>query len=671
MLALMLAAELWSAREAAKAEIGELLAHLDTNRPGLKKLAEKQDVPDSFYSALSDYFAQRGRVSFNTTSVLPDLARTADDVLSGRFTFAGNPPLDLPRDLSWDENPSGRRRWAFLLHKMHYVVALTQSYQDSGDPAYLQRAEDLVLDWIGDNYDNLDGPPPSDMTWHDHATALRVRAWLEFFEEWTKTPLASGEEIARVLSAIVMHAEKLADEDFYTEKHNHGIDQDYALLAIGACFPEMSASGSWVTLGATRLREQVRQTISPNGIHLEHSPGYQLFMLNLLGRILKFTERHRLDVFPPDKLGSLIARMASALAYMAKPDGHLPTIGDTTASAKITPENVILSQYANKDPVLRYVLSRGRDGVSGRLAAVYKQEGYAYLRDSWPGPDRFGDAVHIVFTAAANPGLAHKHADDLSFVLTGYGKDFLVDPGMHSFDHEDPARKFIVSSAAHNVVQVDGIGFEGHTARIDAVDIHDGYVLIEASHTNYPGLRHRRTLAYLRPGTLLLVDDLGSVPGGALSRRARKFEQLFHFAPDINVSLTRPGVGLAAPVPDNPGQSRLYLRQLLWTGDDRMEVIEGATDPLQGWVTKSQGSLMPAPVVAFSKLGSSARFVTLIHLAPDAVAPIPGVEVSEPSPIGALSVGVSMPGGGFYEVSVSSDGSVAMGSARVGSSRVH
>lgn len=105
------------------------------------------------------------------------------------------------------------------------------------------------------------------------------------------SPLADPDEVLVVLYAVQRHAEMLASPDFYTEAHNHGVDQDRALMEIAVAFPEFSDSGAWVSLAANRLRGQIESTVSPEGVHLEHSPAYHLCQMKRLDGIRRFARR--------------------------------------------------------------------------------------------------------------------------------------------------------------------------------------------------------------------------------------------------------------------------------------------------------------------------------------------------------------------------------------------
>lgn len=534
-----------------------------------------------------------------------EVERRARDLLRSVYELGESPAAELPRDLTWREDPFGDVTWQFLLHEMRYVLTLVEMGAASGDLRYLARAEEIVLDWIDANH-RWFLRRPLRHAWHDHATALRARAWLPFFEAWRASPLFDAEEAERILSAIVTHAELLADPEFYTEMHNHGIDQDIALLAIAVAFPEFRKSREWLDLARARLARQVAATISPGGVHLEHSPGYHIFVAGELREAVEFARRHGIELEPRD-LSDLIRRMARAAAWMLRPDGRVVRIGDTVAWPPLDETHPVLGPLSREEPLLRFALTRGREGSPGPTAAFFREEGYAVFRDTWGTASDFERAFHLFFTAAAHEGRAHKQADDLSFVLYARGRPLIEDAGYHSSHAGDPGREYALHARAHNSVLVDGEGFEGWSARIEETCEGDGFAFLVASHENYPGLRHRRTLLHVRPATAIVVDEIRKkTPGGT----ERTFDQLFHLAPELEAAVEDGGGAVRARAPGGPG---LRIRQLL-DGRGSAEIVRGAEDPLQGWISLAHQSLEPAPVAIFRARGREATFVTLIEV---------------------------------------------------------
>lgn len=605
---------------------------LDPAAPGLAPLRAELEAAEADVGAvLLRHFRSRPAPAAGVVRpVNRDQARlVAAEVRGGRFAFLGRPAVALPADLAWDEDPYGLRSWNWSLHVMAYVADLAAVSRETGDTALLERAEALVLDWIGDHPPDRADDGQHGMAWDDHATALRARHWLSFWETWVRSPLATPEKVLTVLGAIAAHATRLADPAFYTRQHNHGIDQDLTLVSIAAWFPELRGAERWFRLAVQRLRAQVEAVVSPRGVTLEHSPAYHYHMLT--SRLQPLHELFAANPQWPQRLDldAVLGGMADFLAWNLTPGNHLPPIGDTDPHPRLTLGSP-LRPAAQRSPLLRYALTEGREGTPGGPFMLYRDEGYAFFRDTWAPLDGHGAAFHVVFTAAAHAGRGHKQWDDLSFVLHAFGAPLLVDAGAYSYDAADPARRYVVGTGAHNTVVVDDVGFEGWTARIEAGLDGEGFAAVRASHANYPGWRHRRTLVHLRPHRLVVVDDV--VPTGSRAGVVEHtFDQLFHLAPHLDAAADPAQAGVVV-ARDAGGAAKLRIRQLV-EPERPVTIVRGATQPLQGWVTKAHGELEPASVVATQARGRQARFVTVITALAETSA------ASPPDPVIAVAQG--------------------------------
>lgn len=560
----------------------------------------RQVLQDQFISTSQNY--RRPRVLEYENY---ELGTTAEGASRHEFTFDGQAPIRLSADLSWNENPSKDRTWAFNLHAMGFVERLAEKYRRTHDEKWLSVAEGYVLDWISDNHDVWFWYP-SEFSWHDHATALRLRAWVAFWQVWVGSPLATTDKSIRIVDAMLAHATRLADPHFYTESHNHGIYQDIALLEFSLQFPQFDSVPAWRELSMRRLRRQMSDTISKNGVHLEHSPGYHLKVAKLLLEISELCRLNDPAIARQLEIDAAVERMADFLARVLMPNGYLPRLGDTDTES-IQSDPTVWSMLADRSERLRGVLAGNL--TAGSEVASYPTEGYVIDRTTL-GPSQ-SDAAYLIFTAASHEGRGHKHHDDLSFVWFAHGKELLTDAGKYSYNYTDPIRKWAVSSAAHNTVLVDGLGFEGFRASIDEFFYDSQLTFIRASHRNFPGIEHVRRLLYFRPTLLLVLDDLNAGPDATGSRRQRKFEQLFHLGPEMKEVVAN-GARKVSHV-TNSGPDRVgVLVQSLFPESVVTQAVEGQRHPFQGWLSLRHGSLQPAKVVSFQVDGAGASFVTAV-----------------------------------------------------------
>ena len=190
------------------------------------------------------------------------------EVMAGRVTFVGLPPVDLGQNIDWRLNPHGNRSWALNLHTLRWMGRLVAEYERSGERAYLDRAETLADDWIHKNpRDHADISP---WAWAEHAVALRAPVLVCLSAHVDSRPL---------LDSLAEHGEILSDPTLYRQGHNHGLDQDIALLVVGC---RLGRKG-WRDLAIRRMLASAELAIDEQGVLHEQAPRYGLYVHRRLG----------------------------------------------------------------------------------------------------------------------------------------------------------------------------------------------------------------------------------------------------------------------------------------------------------------------------------------------------------------------------------------------------
>ncbi len=518
------------------------------------------------------------------------------------FVIQAHPAVKLNRPVTWLEDPLSDRNWRFWFQSGAPISTLLQAYQSSGDARYLSRAAELVDAWICTSLDKREGV---DMTWHDHATAMRAMTLLYFWEVWRESDAGTTDGTrplaARVLATLIAHARVLANETFYMPQHNHGLDQARALLALALNLRETEEAADWEALSRRRVEEQIRDTISADGVHFEHTPDYQGHVYRMLAELDAFLSRYGQ---PWPLLCETMDRMMTFLAHCLKPNGDWPNIGDTTPGG---PANVVLSMDDRLEdhPEFQFALTGGRAGsppVARDL--VLPDSGYAIFRESWDA--RLVDrAVQIIFCAAYNTR-THKHQDDLSFVVHGFGRELLVDAGKYKYEYEHPMRQFCESAWGHNVVTHDGapaswdtdyIGRSGIVASWQCGDTS----AVEGEHHLYEGAVVRRLLVWRRPDVILVVDWAGG--------RKAAWRQVFNVAPEFDVCVD--GRLATAAARDGGPVVRVFS---IAPDAPSISLHRGEESPPRGWASLKSGVIEPTCSIVSAIESAAPCWVTLITL---------------------------------------------------------
>ena len=587
---------------APPANLAELLPLLDLGSEALAPVAAKLAEGDSLGAAealLAHYLAKPELPCPH--AAFADVEAYADELLAGRLTLQPHATVDLAADPTWAEDPLGDVNWRYQYHTFRWAMALLQTYDETGRQDCLDRFRFLLADYA---HDNLIAVPPSPMTWYDMAAAFRAENWLYQWQRSLQLGLVDVEDMVDFLGWISVHGQMLAETIGYAAENNHGVFHNRSLVVLGRIVPEFKAGAGWLTLGATRVVDQLLSLVDEDGVYREGAPFYHFYMLSTFtsatdliaqaGYILPGAAQSRLDAMP------------SFAAHYIKPNGELPMIGDT-------PRTISLSPYRGKSPELDFAISAGANGTAPveRLLR-FPQGGYSFFRSGWGESRPYRDETQIVFDHSPLGGW-HGQYDALNVELTSLGENLVVDTGHTTF--EGFWRTWFKSPEAHNVlVLAEG----GSSTRPDPQSLvwrqGDAWGFSSAWVQMSPERDWIRRVVYLAPDDLLLIDD-------TVSSADEGVDFLLHFMPGAAVTLAAAGaeVGIGKAVLD------IHFR-----GQPVLSVHTGENGPTQGWYAEGYGMLAAAPTLRARQQGTSVGFRTLLH-AHDGEDPLLGFAVIEDS----------------------------------------
>jgi len=210
----------------------------------------------------------------------------------------------------------------------------------------------------------------------------------------------------------------------------------------------------------------------------------------------------------------------------------------------------------------------------------------------------------VVRCGRINPmsGGGHNHCDMLSYEFHDRGQDVIIDPGAMIYSADAPLRNYARSTAAHNILQLDGLeqqAFEPRdlfamqdraAATLDTWEIQDGALFFRGHHTAYPGWRVVREMQCRFPDGALEVHDFVEETGAAAG--GREFCGRLHLAAGIEAEANGP-LGF-----------RLRAGKLEWTVRFGEGVRAGVCE---GKVSPSYGIVVPAAVLEYRFTPREAR----------------------------------------------------------------
>ncbi|MBW3606071.1 MAG: heparinase II/III family protein [Actinobacteria bacterium] len=461
----------------------------------------------------------------------------AAQLLEGRFTphrsVAARHERLPPR---WDEDDDGRRTEQMYRHSLRWLEPLVIVGHADGDEQAWQLATDTVVSWITGN-----SRPPwrSKGAWHDHAVSIRVRVLCWFFELYRRRPDAHAGILALLVASIHQHASFLADPSTYTPRSNHALEANGSLLAVCATVPELRAAGDWERLALRRLERYVVEAFTDDGFSKEQSPRYHFFILRRLAAVVTYL--HAVGRAVPATIERRLQQATVVWPWLVRADGSLPRVGDTNDHA--LPQwrtSLIDATGAEPPPSCPSTIASPR--TDGAAMLVSFAAGYAVLRGGPPDDPvaAVDDDTHVLFKCNYFR-FPHFHRDGLSFVLFALGREWLIDPGFHSYEYERWERRYLCSSSAHNTVEI-GASFDVHPVEFVGASRDDDGDHITVRHL--PGhARHTRTLTHRPPRQVRVVDEVEVIDG-----TTRDVRQLFHVHPECEAGVRADGrLELRAP----------------------------------------------------------------------------------------------------------------------------
>lgn len=452
----------------------------------------------------------------------------------GEYTFNHFGPQPVAVPVNWALGTGGKDNLSWQLHSLPFLRDLA-SASTAENEQYLDFALLLIANWEDEN---TRSPLPSQFSWNDHSTAIRL-VNLSYFFLFIFENFKTRTDALRALALIAeRHIRVLMCNDFYVKGTNHGLDQAFSLYQASLVFSTFEFSAAAKAIALERLKYELIKSFSSEHVHIENSPEYHGVILSSTIQVNSFIE----SCESKGVLGDTKKFINGALDYFAhiiRPDGNLPTVGDSLLAPPRS-DFAWLSAYESY-PYFKHAYSKGNDGSPLKDAfKIFPESGYAIFHGNRCAT-QYDQQLHLIFKCGF---LSHYHRqdDDNSVVLYGYGEDWLVDGGLYIHDLSDPTREYMRSQYSHNVVAP----VDAKTERRNCPNPPPGIVehsVNEASasvvgFTNmYPGFEWRRALQYNTDDTFTISDDI-SRSATANTDEPQRYEQFWHIPEDKTIEIS-------------------------------------------------------------------------------------------------------------------------------------
>lgn len=625
-------------------------------RPGAAHAILRGRAPRRFFAGVEEPGLVGELVPEHRAAVLESAATTLKsrfDLLGYRTLWFGD-PIDWHFDPVWSRR-SPRRHWTQLnpldpasvgdskvvweLNRHQWVAGLAQAYALTGHEPCAERALAALESWIDGN------PYGVGVNWSSSLeVSYRIMSWAWTLMLVRDSPALTSERLTLLLAYFWLHATYVARYlSTYFSPNTHLTGEALGLVYAGTLLPEFRQAKRWRDLGRRVLVAESRAQMCADGVHFERSTCYHRYTVETYLQFLLLARRNGVPV--PRYVGDRLRRALEFMLSIRRPDGRLPEIGDADGG-RLLP----LVERDQCDPSGAFALGAALFGRSdfawaaGRMTADVPwlmgdagAAGFASLKASAPfGPTSriFPTGGYIVMMTTwsrdahqmvvdvgplgCSFSAGHGHADLLSVQCSAFGEPVLVDAGTYCYTSEPDWRNFFRGTAAHSTLMIDGrdqvktdgpFSWRGH-ARVRLREWRsapDGD-FIDASHSAYAGLIHRRRVLFVKPEYWVIVDEVfrqdGQVTGGVVP-----FLELgFQFAP-MPVSIAC----------DRWARAETPQGNTFWVGSFapsavRPEIRTGQLAPIRGWVSSGYGQRSPAPCLVYGARAASLpwRSITLL-----------------------------------------------------------
>lgn len=517
-----------------------------------------------------------------------DLA-VADGIVDDVWPARGFPAAKLAWPLTWAEDPYDDAFFRFMFYSLRYTENLWFAYRTTGEVRYLDKLYSLLRSFVANEANRKYDRRKFD---NEHATAYRAMVLTNLYVKLTSAGLLPSDLTVGIRTSIERNARFLMEPKRFESWANHGFTQAAALLVIAHNLPELPEAAVWRKTGIERLEVMRTTNIDGEGVDIENSPFYHLFVLGLVTQIAAWLEAHEPSIAAAWQATK--RAMIHYLAYVTQPNGRLPALGATGSTIVPNQDPLIYGPLATLDPEFAWVWSRGEGGTAPtKRAELFPIAGLFVLRAPKAAPEQ----TFVTFDSGIYR-TDHSHLDGLSTTIYSDGAALVPDAGPYTYD-KGVEYDYFHGTRSHNTVVVDGKDQPEGSAKPGAYGVAGTAAWATGSSELYAGVTHRRTVVILDQGLVVVADDLSS-------ELPHDYTQTWHFFPGAGFAMS----GLDVTVDNIKAVPILLVRQADPEGMSA-EHSYGRTEPMQGWVSLAYSKKEPAHAVEYRRHAQSASFATL------------------------------------------------------------
>jgi hypothetical protein len=540
-------------------------------------------------------------LSFGEESMYAELNEgeeaTAQDLLENVWPARGFPLPYLSWPLTWEEDPYHEAYWEFYFYGLRPEATLLYEWETTGRAAYLEKLLAILRSYVA-----YDATRPEDTVTfdNDHTSAYRTMELVNFYVKLKVAHALPSDLEAGLARSLQKLGGFLAESRHFEADFNHGFNEAAALLLLADNFPHMPGAGAWRTLALERLKEMLANTIDADGVEVENSPFYQVYVLGLVYQIAQWAKRYEPTLATPYLQAA--TKMLRYTADVTMPNGYLPMLGATATTYMPSQDPTVYGPMAAADPEFDFAYTRGAHGTPPPDGTVlFPVSGLFLMRSPLGSVGNLPNQTFVTFNAGTYR-TSHSDLDALGITMYSNGAEVLPTSGLFTYT-EEPDLEYFHGTRSHNTVVVDGKDQAEGSAEAGSHGSSEGATWASGVSRLYAGVTHHRTVVILRQGLVLVHDELAG-------ESSHEYSQTWHLAPNASPSGTAATLTASAS-----GKPQLTITEANPTGID-LQSFDGASDPMQGWYSSSYGSKRPSWALQYTRDGTTAAFGTLLAAGP-------------------------------------------------------
>jgi Heparinase II/III-like protein/Concanavalin A-like lectin/glucanases superfamily/Heparinase II/III N-terminus len=570
---------------------------------------------------------------------------SAQNLLGNVWPARGLPLPYLQWPLTWQEDPYDEAYWEFYFYGMRPEATLLYEWEQRGYAPYLEKLLAILRSYVAYDATRAENRITFD---NDHTSAYRTMELINFYVKLKLAHALPQDLEAGLARSLQKLGGFLAEPKHFEADFNHGFNEGAALLLLADNFPHMPGAASWRALALERLKAMLVNTIDADGVEVENSPFYQVYVLGLVYQIAQWAKRYEPALATP--YSEAASKMLAYTAEITQPNGYLPMLGATATTYMPSQDPNVYGPMAAADPAFDFAFTRGAKGTPPPDGTVlFPVSGQFVMRSPLGSVANLANQTYVTFNAGTYR-TSHSDLDALGMTMYSNGSTLLPTSGLYTYT-EEPWLEYFHGTRSHNTVVVDGKDQAQGSAQAGSHGSAGGATWASGLSGLYAGVSHHRTILVLRQGLTLVLDELS---GSA----AHTYTQTWHMAPGSSLLSSAGNTAVTSAA----GAPALKIDQADPAGLS-VQAVSAATGPIQGWYSNGYGAKQPGWALEDTRTGASALFTTLLAAGPYAAQ---ASSVSESPVAGGHRVSVCAGSSVGYTVTVPSANGLAPAIAESG-----